>query len=425
MSNEILDPCGCSERYAELCALSTSGELSADESAELQHHIAGCDACASLIREYRSLAQVGMTRLAAEFAVEEDSGHPFRDRRAEHRLVAALNDGSASERPGVQAANSWKSSRRIALLAAAATLLVSVGGAYKIGRRLEARSAKPAPVAIALPPVSNPTNDDADVLAKLAAAQKSLADTAAQSAEAEKQIAELTTAKTSLLAEIDQLTKADQSTSDSLAAVTGQRDSLQQQLTDTAKSLQQVRDDLNQARQERQGAVLRTASLEQEVNTLHATMASTDKAVSSDEQFLAKDRDIRELMGARELYIADVLDVEHNGERSKPFGRVFYTKGKSLIFYAFDLDSRPGYRETKAFQAWGRPDNASAKPISLGIFYMDNEKNSRWVVKSANADVLAQINAVFVTVEPKGGSEKPTGKPFLEAYLHTLPPNHP
>jgi anti-sigma-K factor RskA len=61
----------------------------------------------------------------------------------------------------------------------------------------------------------------------------------------------------------------------------------------------------------------------------------------------------------------------------------------------------------------------------LGIFYLDNEKNRRWVVKADNPDLLARINAVFVTVEPRGGSEKPTGKPFLEAYLHSLSPNHP
>jgi hypothetical protein len=130
-------------------------------------------------------------------------------------------------------------------------------------------------------------------------------------------------------------------------------------------------------------------------------------------------------MGARQLYIADVFDVQNNGDRSKPFGRVFYTKGKSLIFYAFDLQAQPGYREARAFQAWGKPDSTSGKPISLGVFYMDSEQNRRWVVKSDNAEVLAQINAVFVTVEPHGGSQKPTSKPFLEAYLHSLPPNHP
>jgi hypothetical protein len=41
-------------------------------------------------------------------------------------------------------------------------------------------------------------------------------------------------------------------------------------------------------------------------------IALTDRTVSTDEQFLAKDRDIRELMGARQLYIADVLDVQHD-----------------------------------------------------------------------------------------------------------------
>jgi hypothetical protein len=41
------------------------------------------------------------------------------------------------------------------------------------------------------------------------------------------------------------------------------------------------------------------------------------------------------------------------------------------------------------------------------------------VLKTDNPDFLAQINAVFVTVEPKGDSAKPTSKPFLEAYLHS------
>jgi hypothetical protein len=143
------------------------------------------------------------------------------------------------------------------------------------------------------------------------------------------------------------------------------------------------------------------------------------------EKYLTSDRDIRELMGARQLYIADVFDIDSQGKTMKPFGRVFYTRGKSLIFYAFDLEQQPGYREAKAFQAWGRQASSQAKPVSLGIFYMDNEANRRWVLKSNDPNVLEEINAVFVTVEPKGGSKKPTNKPFLVAYLHTAPPNHP
>jgi len=37
---------------------------------------------------------------------------------------------------------------------------------------------------------------------------------------------------------------------------------------------------------------------------------------------------------------------------------------------------------------------------------------------------LEQIDAVFVTVEPAGGSRKPSGKPLLFAYLK-VDPNHP
>jgi anti-sigma-K factor RskA len=41
-----------------------------------------------------------------------------------------------------------------------------------------------------------------------------------------------------------------------------------------------------------------------------------------------------------------------------------------------------------------------------------------------NSQTLSQIDAVFVTVEPHGGSRKPTGKPFLFATLRKEA-NHP
>jgi len=33
---------------------------------------------------------------------------------------------------------------------------------------------------------------------------------------------------------------------------------------------------------------------------------------------------------------------------------------------------------------------------------------------------LAEIDAVFVTVEPRGGSRKPTSKPFLTLFSGTM-----
>ena len=312
----------------------------------------------------------------------------------------------------------------------AAILLLSIGGAFEFGRRMEAHSPKAMPAAAALPlssppPSTAPNAENSELRMRLVAAQKSVDKITAQSAEAEKRVAELSHARAGLLEQLNELGRKDQTTAESLIAITGQRDALQQQLNDVSKSLDQVKQDLIRAEQGRQGALLRAAALETEVNDLHSDVSKTSSAATNNEEFLAEDRDIRELMGARQLYIADVFDVQHDGRRSKPFGRVFYTKGRSLIFYAFDLPSQPGYHEAKAFQAWGKPDVNAAKPVSLGIFYLDSEKSRRWVLKADNPDLLAQINAVFVTVEPRGGSEKPTGKPFLEAHLHSLSPNHP
>jgi hypothetical protein len=385
------------------------------------------------LREYTSLAHVGMARLASELASEGESLYPYHEKKAEHRLTASLHAAQPNEQPVVYSsihspilAGYWRRNRRFILFAGAtAVFVVCIGGAFELGRKQVPGFPAAVPGTISLPLTAASNTEKAAWEVKMATAQKSLEEITARATQAEKQIAELSSTKASLLAEIDGLAKKDQATSDSLVAITQQRDGLLQQLNDASNSLQQEKQDLNQALQDRQGALFRVATLETEVNDLHAEVSKANVAASHDENFLAQDRDIRELMGARQLYISDVFDVQNNGQRSKPFGRVFYTKGKSLIFYAFDLQTQPGYREAKAFQAWGKPDIASAKPISLGIFYMDSEQNRRWVLKSSNTNVLAQINAVFVTVEPHGGSQKPTGKPFLEAYLHSLPPNHP
>ena len=425
MNNEMDHITGCSEEFAELCALSTSGELSAEELEVLKEHVSGCTLCAALLKEYTRLTTVGMAKLAAEREPAVEVPFGYNKKRAEERFVAALRAAQPTWRSKLQSRFSHNGKRLAFLLAIAACLVLCIGGGVEVGRKTGTRARKLAPPPVAANKAPAPDSENARLKAELEGANESLAAISAKSSDLEKRLAELTETNASLSAQIDDLTKKDSSDAASLATVTQQRDGLQQQLNDASAALIHAKEDLNRAQQDRQGALFRLASLETQIDDLHSELAATNRSAGNDEQFLAADRDIRELMGARELYIADVFDVQHNGERSKPFGRVFYTKGKSLIFYAFDLQAQPGYREAKAFQAWGKTDSSPAKPISLGIFYEDNEKNRRWVVKSDNAEILTQINAVFVTVEPKGGSAKPTGKPFLEAYLHSLPPNHP
>ncbi|MGA7634564.1 MAG: anti-sigma factor, partial [Terriglobales bacterium] len=78
----------------------------------------------------------------------------------------------------------------------------------------------------------------------------------------------------------------------------------------------------------------------------------------------------------------------------------------------------------QTFQAWGRRGPDWKQAVNLGIFYEDNASKKRWVLKAEDPKTLAQIDAVFVTLEPHGGSDKPSGKQLLFAYL-TFMPTHP
>jgi hypothetical protein len=206
--------------------------------------------------------------------------------------------------------------------------------------------------------------------------------------------------------------------------VAQERSSLSQQLDGAQASLRKTQADLDSLRHERSQDQSRAESLEAQIRDLHGQLRDQEQAVGKQEELLAHDRDIRELMGARDLYIAEVYDVARDGQTQKPYGRVFYTKGKSLIFYAYDLDQQSGLKSASTFQAWGSRGSDREQATSLGVFYEDNLAKKRWVLKFDDPKKLEQINAVFVTVEPNGGSHKPSGKRLLFAYLK-VDPNHP
>jgi hypothetical protein len=206
-----------------------------------------------------------------------------------------------------------------------------------------------------------------------------------------------------------------------------ERDRLTNQLGETEKAYEVLKADFSNLKSEHSRSLLHTAALESDVTELTAMTRDQERRLKDDEQYLTSDRDIRELMGARKLYIADVFDVDSVSRTRKPFGRVFYTQNKSLVFYAFDLDHQPGVKNASVFQVWGQRDsepNGDSHPMNLGILYMDSESNRRWVLRSDDPKQLAEIDAVFVTVEPHGGSAKPTAKPLLYALLRKEA-NHP
>jgi hypothetical protein len=142
------------------------------------------------------------------------------------------------------------------------------------------------------------------------------------------------------------------------------------------------------------------------------------KSAERQQKLLATDHDIREILGARSLHIIDVFDVSSRGEFERPFGRIFYTEGKSLIFYAFDLDQQKGLKHGAVFQAWGQRGVAKEDSRSLGTFYMDDPSQNRWVLKVDDSKTLSRIDYVFVTDSSSKESARPRGKPLLSAFLN-------
>jgi chromosome segregation ATPase len=125
------------------------------------------------------------------------------------------------------------------------------------------------------------------------------------------------------------------------------------ELATAQTKLAELQKALDAATAERVEAAGQAAVLQAKVTELTELMRDREQAldqreaqVTRQQELLEHDRDIRELMGARDLYMADVHDVTRAGT-DKTYGRVFYTKGKSLIFYAFDLDAQPGVQNAR------------------------------------------------------------------------------
>jgi hypothetical protein len=148
-------------------------------------------------------------------------------------------------------------------------------------------------------------------------------------------------------------------------------------------------------------------------------------SLDHDRQLLTAGRDITDLMGARNLHIIDVHDADSNGKDRKVFGRVFYTEGKSLIFYAFDLDEKRLANAKYTFEAWGERIGQPSSAKSLGVLYSDDREQKRWALRVDDPREFAEIDSVFVTLEPSDGSrEKPRGRRVLYAFLGGKA-NHP
>jgi hypothetical protein len=421
------------EKFKELCALAQLNSLSVQEQFDLERHLRACGTCRQAYEEYCAIGSEGMAYLLAR---EEPSEEALRwdNSAAQERLfqsvrrprpqrVLSIEEGRVRQSSRV---SKWPRGSKMAIGTLAACALIALSfGAYRIEERW--RTASPSISAVS-------HIDKPNLLASAQTAGNMLASETARIAEMEKQIArqqeEIARLRADSIATETRATELGSASGEKEAAlrqIAEERDQLAKRLADSERAYEVLQADYTALKADHGRSLLHTASLESELTELRAASLDQERRLKDDAQFLTSDRDIRELMGARKLYIADVFDVDSDSHTRKPFGRVFYTQNKSLVFYAFDLDHQPGVKNASVFQVWGQRDgepSGNSHAMNLGILYMDSETNRRWVLRSDDPNQLNEIDAVFVTVEPHGGSQKPTGKPLLYALLRKEA-NHP
>jgi len=411
------------DEFVALCALFYSGEISEEEWALLQIHMAYCDSCHDRFLEYKKLTSDVIPAMADAAAAELDKA-PAESARsleaAERRLMQQVDSMSANQE--VQHAQKPTWPLTVALIAACALGIAFLVSLHFIRTKPQSTTGtaqvlpvqeRPSPGTAAAP--------DSNVQQALERSQGEVAGLQQRVTAAEAAI------KRTGLA-LDTAEKQLQSEQAVRRQISEEKENLNQQLTAAQTEMESLHNAAAAAGANRAQEAVRMASLETKVRGLNADLEEKDTALSekdrmlaADKDFLAHDRDIRDLIGARNLYIADIFDTTESGRTAKQFGRIFYTKDRSLIFYGFDLDRQAGLKRDASFQVWGSGSDRPA--VSLGLFYQDDSRK-RWVLRCTDPKVLARLDMVFVTVEPPGGSTRPTGKQLLRAYLQ-IPSNHP
>jgi hypothetical protein len=434
------------DEFLELCAVSTSGELSEQEKTKLETHLAGCAECRQALQEFEAAVDVGVPFLASRLSAEPPapSSEPSASHQAKTMPPTSLDGAASLQQDSRDAAvvpaviergfafaekkshGHTKVNWNFVWLPFAASILLTVAlgiYSYRMGRSRSVEVTQKTPstpdtqIEALEQQMSDSGHERNDLRTELAERDRVISDLRRQVQMQSASLDEMKSAQADLEKSLgNSEAKKQQSAQD--------RSTLLEKLDAEQASLQKTQTQLDSLERQRAQEGARADSLTAQVNDLHAQLRDREQTLSKQEDLLAHDRDVRELMGARELHIAELYSVARDGVTQKPYGRVFYTKGKSLIFYAYDLDQQAGPRNARTFQAWGQRGPDRREALNLGIFYEDNAAKKRWIVKCDDPKTLEQIHAVFVTVEPKGGSDKPSGSPLLFTDLQ-IEPNHP
>ena len=418
--------------FEQLSSLSLIGDLSPEQISELNDHLAGCSECRGSQAEFRALANDFLTvedRSKLQASPEEDSQIPLLRERV---ISSARNQGLRISEEAIIGSHS----------------LLERFMDFVRRARWEFRQWLPrAAVAVS---VAALIATSGILVEKLTYARNELNEFKIHAARAKNEAAELNsrlqqvaqakdTTGGQLLRSEAELSAARQHADELNAALQTDREivqKLQQQVaslkTENAATVERSaahERDLAASQEQLQRVQAHASAIEADLVTqqyqikdLSSQLDAQKLNAEREHELMAAGHEIRDLMGARDLHMIDVRDVDLKGNWKQPYGRIFLTDNKQLIFYAFDLNKAAGH--DKSFQVWGQKFDNQSSTVSLGTFHLDDQKQSRWIMKVSNPQLLSSIDSIFVTVENSAGGKQPTGKPLMNAYLRN-PINHP
>lgn len=430
------------ERFEELCALAALGQISAGEYAELRSHLIACEDCRRSRQDYLEILHEHLPLVAAgepadtssKVALHESSYRQRFLQRTEHQSSAptAPTRAENAARSGVGAGH-WYRPNRMAryALPVAAGLLVAVLGLsglqwYWGGERLSIASARVSQLREEISRLNRQISDRS--LAGLSTAPVIVSVPDQSGAEMDRLVEELSRAQSQRRRALAKLrsqsrklveTQADaDALNRALEEARNSETQLSEQLARVERALQTRTGELEALRKQGATREVTLALQEKQIGELARTVNEQAETIRRDQELLAADRDIRDLMTDRNLRVSYVEDIEPGGERLVD-GRVFYAEGRRLIIYALETPKGAESLDDFSLQAWGERSSSTDSPKSLGILYLDarNDKGKGWMLKYDDPEVLSQIDSVFVTLEPKEGSLKPGSRRLLASYL--------
>jgi predicted nucleic acid-binding Zn-ribbon protein len=442
---------GRHQRYQDMSVLAATAQLDGPQMCELNDHVATCDACRNFLE---SIAQASMQamplfaersstpdivppegmrarflyKLVAEQLQAECDQHPVLQEKPLSEKPLSLVRSGGSHRGKPSAAVGELSTRRFDIVSslwrhaaalAVCGLIVLLG---IVATRIATRNHETAAQTPRPSPLVSASNSQATVPDQVVLLERQKEQLESDLAPLRVKVVDAETERKVLgekLADADKklaaLTIADRGRGSS---ATRENQQMQNEVSSLHIEVETLRSQLDQTE-----AKLTAQRLESQ--GLRTKLEETESNLQREQDQKSARSQIGDLVAARNLHIVDVYDANSKGKRQPSFGRVFYIEGKSLVFYAYDLEDHRRPNTKVAFHVWGEKAGIKETTRSLGVLRNDDANEGRWTMTVEDPKILSQINSVFVTVEPAnkefGG---PRGKKVLYAFFGS-PPNHP